>query len=89
MSCYIITYDLKQPADSRYEALYQAIRDYLTWAHITESTWAVVTEQTAVQVRDNLDKHLNSQDRICVVQSAGVGAWRNTQCKSEWLKENL
>ena len=45
MASYIISYDLRKP-ERNYEALYEAIKAYGTWAHINESLWAVVTSQT-------------------------------------------
>ncbi len=88
MACYIISYDLRKPGRN-YEALYKAIKAYGTWGHINESLWAVVTQQTAVQIRDNLVQHLDSDDRLFVVKSGTEAAWRNTICKNEWLKEHL
>lgn len=87
MNCYIISYELKGTRD--YTALYEAIKSYGTWAHITESTWAVVTDQTWIQVRDNLIRYLEQSDRIFVVKSGSAAAWNNVLCKHEWLKEHL
>ncbi|MBN2424520.1 MAG: hypothetical protein JXB44_05815 [Calditrichaceae bacterium] len=88
MACYIISYDLRKPGRN-YDALYDAIRSYGTWAKVNESVWAIVTQQTAVQIRENLDKHLDSNDRIFVIKSGIEAAWRNSICKNEWLKDNL
>ena len=88
MACYIISYDLSVPGRN-YDSLYEAIRAYRTWAHINQSVWAVVTTQSAVQVRDNLSKHLDQNDRIFVVKSGVEAAWRKSICKNEWLKEHL
>lgn len=87
MPCYIISYDLIEGGD--YEGIFKAIKDYGTWAHITESTWAIVTEDDHVKIRDNLGKYVPDKGRIFVVKSASVGAWRNVICKNEWLKKNL
>lgn len=90
MSCYLIAYDIREPsAPSIYEDLYAAIKSYGTWAHITESCWAVVTEKKASEVRDHLIGHLREQDRLFVLQSASVAAWKNVICRNEWLKKNL
>ena len=88
MACYIISYDLCKPGRN-YDELYKAIKSYSTWGHINESLWAIVTESTAVQIRDHLLKCLDSNDRLFVVKSGTEAAWRNSICKSEWLKENL
>jgi hypothetical protein len=87
MTCYIISYDLRGERD--YEPLYEAIRSYKTWAHITESTWAIVTTKTAVQVRDHLSSVMDQDDRLFVVKSGVEAAWIKVICKSEWLKGNL
>jgi hypothetical protein len=88
MACYIISYDLRL-SSRNYDSLYEAIRAYGKWAHVNKSVWAVVTSQTAVQIRDNLLRHVDTNDRLFIVKSGVEAAWRNTICKSEWLKENL
>ena len=87
MTCYIISYDLRGERD--YESLYEAIKSYGTWAHVTDSTWAVVTTRSAVQVREHLSKSMDDDDRVFVVKSGVEAAWRNTKCRSEWLKKHL
>ena len=87
MKCYIISYDLRKKRD--YESLYRAIRSYSKWAQIAESTWAVVTTNSAVEIRDNLLRVMDNDDRLFVVKSGVEAAWRNSICKNEWLKENL
>lgn len=88
MTTYIISYDLRAPGRN-YDSLYQAIKDYGTWAHINESFWAVATEKSAVDVRDNLLKHLHTNDRLFVIKSGHESGWRNAICTTEWLKEHL
>ncbi len=88
MPCYIISYDLRTPGRN-YNALYEAIKAYGTWAHINESLWAVVTTKTAVQVRDHLATHVDQNDRIFVIKSGVEAAWRHSICKNEWLLEKL
>lgn len=85
--CYIISYDMAEGGDDN--ALYDAIKDYGTWAHITESTWAVVTECSAKDVRDDLDTYLPEGSRLFVVKSGIEAAWRNVICSNEWPKRNL
>ena len=75
---FLISYDLSD--SERYQALYDRIKKYKTWAHITESTWAVVTEATAVELRDELIKIAGADTRLIVVQSAHVAAWNNALC---------
>lgn len=88
MTCYIITYDLRQPGRD-YSPLYAKIKSYNGWAKVTESTWAVVTDESAASIRDALLSIADSNDRIFVVKSGVEAAWVNSMCKNEWLKKHL
>jgi CRISPR-associated endonuclease Cas2 len=85
--CYLISYDLNKDKD--YSELYKAIKAYGTWAHIQDSIWAVVSTSTAEEVFDNLNKHVDKDDSLFVLKSGRAAKWKNQECKSEWLKENL
>ena len=87
MNCFIISYDLRKEKD--YEALYEAIKSYSNWAHITDSTWAVLTTKGAKEVRDYIKSKMDSDDRIFVIKSGVEAAWSNVICDNEWLKDNL
>ena len=87
MKCYIITYDLRNSRD--YASLHKAIKRHSKWAKVTESTWAVLTEKSATEIRDNLSKVMDSDDRLFIIKSGVEAAWRNSICENEWLKENL
>jgi hypothetical protein len=87
MATYIISYDLIKTKD--YPTLYEAIKSLGRWAKITESTWAITSDKTCSEVRDFILQYMDNDDRLFVVQSSGVGAWRNTKCSNEWLKNNL
>lgn len=87
MNTYLISYDMATGGD--YDALYEAIKEYGTWAHITESLFAVKTESTAKQIRDDIGQYLPTGSRLMVVKSGAVAAWRNVICRDEWLKKNL
>ena len=88
MSSKIIEYDLQQPG-SDYNALYNAIKEYSAWAHVTESTWFIKTDETCAQVRDKLMKLMDKNDRLFVGTLSGEAAWHNTLCKNQYLKDNL
>lgn len=88
MVCYVITYDLKAPGRN-YDSLIGAIKTYSKWAKVNESVWAVVTDKNSVQIRDHLASFVDPNDRLFVIKSGVEAAWRNSICKSEWLKENL
>ena len=87
MARYIITYDLSSPGRN-YEALYDRIKSYDRWAHITESSWAIVTQKSAAEIRDHLGEVLDSNDKL-LVGKLGTSAWRGLRDEiSQWLKDN-
>ena len=88
MKTYLIGYDLKTGQD--YENLITAIKKYGTWWHCLDSTWLIKTDDTAVEVRDNLKKHIYSNDKLLVAKLSGEAAWFgfSEECSS-WLKDNL
>lgn len=84
---YIISYDLVEGGN--YDELFERIKSYGYWAHITESTWAVLSTDSASDIRDNIAECLSDGSRLIVVESANVAAWRNVICRNEWLKKNI
>ena len=89
MATYIVSYDLKKPGKD-YSKLLKHLKSYGNWWHHLDSTWVIVTHKSAVEVRDETAAHMDANDLLLVVKSAGVGAWRGfNQEGSEWLKANL
>lgn len=88
MTSMIVVYDLCTPGRN-YNKLYEAIKSYSEWAHITESTWFIKTSSSCEQVRDKLKSQMDSNDRLFVGELTGDAAWRNVLCKSDYLKEQL
>ncbi len=84
--CYIISID-RNPS-RLYENFLDAIKTYSIWAKITDSTYAVVTNQSTTDVRDHLIQYLNPEDRIFVMKSSGVAAWRHANA-ADWLQKYL
>lgn len=88
MNTYIISYDLNEKQN--YDGLYNKIKDYKTWAKITESTWAIKTNNSAVEVRDSLKQVIKDDDnRLFVIKSGLEAAWSNVIGKNEWFQKNL
>ncbi len=89
MATYIVGYDLNRPHQD-YPDLIEAIKAYGTWWHHLDSTWIIVTNSTAKEIRDDLARHIDSNDELLVVKSGGVGAWKGFDDKgSSWLKDHL
>lgn len=86
--CYIVILSLHAKTD--YEPLYKLLKSYTTWASLLgNAAWAIVTAKTAAQLRDDIVPLIGETDRVLVVKSAGVGAWRNFPNSSDWLKKYL
>jgi len=86
LRCYIICYDVAEGGDYR---VIEAIKEYGTWAHITQSTWAIVTDQRPKQIRDNLISLMPDESRLFVIRSGSFAAWRNVMARNVWLKKYL
>lgn len=90
MKTYLIGYDLNKEGQN-YASLIKRLEVLFPtyWRHL-DSTWIVKTTFTAVEIRDDLRKHIDSNDELLVVGLTGVGAWTGFNTKgSEWLKNNL
>lgn len=89
MAIYQIDYDLQDPGQS-YEDLYKAIMNLGDYIHILESTWIVgVSDYTASEIRDNLKKHIDSNDKLLVTKLSGGWATTFSNSDTDWLHEHL
>lgn len=89
MSTYVVSYDLKAPGKD-YDNLIDYLKSLNTWWHHLGSTWVVVTSMSARELRDEIAKHVDSNDQVLVVKSGGEGAWRNfTDKGNSWLQKHL
>ena len=87
MNSYCISYDLCSPHRD-YSSLYDAIRDYGTYAKITESFWIVRSSGTSTTIRDNLSTHIDSNDKLFIAKLSGESAWSNlNEGTTKWLKK--
>ena len=89
MNTYIVAFEVFN--DDRKENLKTKLREYGTYCPINDNCWAIVSEDTAIQIRDNLNLSLVASDRIFVIRSGVIAAWRNVYSddNSKWLKERL
>ncbi|ELY77148.1 hypothetical protein C486_16905 [Natrinema gari JCM 14663] len=88
MTVYQISYDLQSPGQD-YDELFDAIRDYGDYAHILESVWLIDTSSTSPSsIRDGLQDHIDSNDRLLVTEKATSGeTWATTFSDdyTDWL----
>jgi len=90
MNTLLIGYDLNKTGQD-YDSLIEAIKSDGTWWHHLDSTWLVKTSQTATAVRDQLQRHIDANDELLVVDITGdAAAWYGFNEKANiWLKDNL
>lgn len=90
MTTFMIGYDLNKSGKD-YDGLIAEIKSISgTWWHHLDSTWLVVTDLTAVQVRDRLAPHLDSDDELLVAKVCAPAAWKGfNESGSDWLHKYL
>lgn len=87
MSSFLISYDLI--SDKDYSKLYEAIRNYGSFAHVLESVWIIKSSASSSEIRDNLKSYLDSDDKLFVARLTGESAWKNLSKEvSDWIKDN-
>ena len=86
---YGVSYDLKKPGRN-YSALYDLLRSYPSWCHVTESYWLLQTTESATQIRDRIAKVVDGNDRIFVGVATAPAAWQDLPKEvSDWILEHL
>jgi hypothetical protein len=86
--CYIISYDLCKPGRN-YDQLYEEIKSFPQWGHLTQSTWAVISSEDSESIRNRIMSVLDSSDRVIVIKSGQEAAWQNLMASNDWAKKNL
>lgn len=84
----IVTYDLCAPGRN-YDRLYEYLKSFPIWAHITESTWFISSGKNCNVIANEMTSFLDDNDRVFVACLSGYAAWSNVLCESDYLKQNL
>lgn len=87
---YVVGYDLDGPKRN-YEGLIDAIKSYRAYAKPVKSTWLIKTTDSASTIRDNLKSHIDSGDKLVVIQLHPDGGWATTfsDDHTDWMHNNL
>jgi hypothetical protein len=89
MRTFLIGYDLNRPVQN-YTDLIKAIEAYGTWWHHLDSTWIVKSDRSAMQIINDLRRHIDENDELLVIEHMGEAAWVGFNTKgSDWLTKNL
>lgn len=73
MATFLITYDLCKPGRD-YDELFEAIKAYGTYSHPVESVWLISTSLDVSSVCDDLQSHIDANDKLFVIKVA-PGVW--------------
>ena len=85
----LISYDLRKPGRD-YSSLHQAIKNVGNWWHCLESVWIVETSRAAIVVRDELMRHMDTNDKLAVLRTAGDwGTYNLDKDCNQWLQERM
>jgi hypothetical protein len=74
-----------------YKRLIDHIKSYGTWAKPLYSVWLVKSSKTASQIRDDLTRYVDSNDKLLVMNVTGT-SWaslRLPDAVATWMKANL
>jgi len=89
MNTYVVSYDLIN--QKNYEGLIEEIKSsYGTWAKPLESFWLVKTSSSASQIRDELKKVLDKDDKLIVIEVGSFCATYNVSNEvTAWIHDNI
>jgi hypothetical protein len=92
MSILLISYDLGVPETSDdYKKIIAHIKSYGTWAKPLYSVWFIKTDKTCAQVRDELNKLLDRNDKL-LVMDVSEDDWATRSIDKEvtdWMKKHI
>jgi len=86
MSVLSVNYDLVSPGKD-YSKLYDALKGY-THKHALDSLWYLDTSKTPSTVRDELKKHIDSNDKLIVFRLHQNWASSFSDSVASWLKSS-
>lgn len=91
MKTYLISYDLIRPETlSDYIRLFNTIKSARFWAKPLLSVWLVKTTLSSAQIRDELRKVIDANDKILVIEVTNSWASYNLPKEvTEWMQQGL
>ncbi len=90
MAVHWVNYDLNKTGQN-YDDLIAFLKSHNGWCKPLKSSFFVKTTLTAIQLRDGINAHIDSNDDVVVVTVGGQG-WATHSMSSQvndWLKKNL
>ena len=92
MKTFIISYDLGIPENrSSYINIADGIKKlYSPWAKPLQSVWIIKSNKTAGQIRDDLSRYLDNNDKLLVIEVVKHwGTYNISKEVTDWMKNNI
>ena len=91
MKTYLISYDLIKPETlPEYIRLFNTIKSAKFWAKPLRSMWLVKTTLSSAQIRDELRKATDTNDKILVIEVTNDWASYNLPKEiTDWMQQGL
>ena len=85
---YMITYDLNEPGQ-RYEGVIEAIKSASTgvWCTYWKSSYLIKSNLSAQAIMDRIKPHLDSNDRLIIVQTTNNYSGWLTESEREYIRK--
>lgn len=87
MTSYLVCYELVNNTHESY--VIDKLKSFGVWGRVIGNTWIIKSERNFVEIRDELAKYMESNDRLLVIKTESQAAWKNILCSNEWLIENV
>ncbi len=90
MAAYMITYDLNS-SGQKYDKVIQAIKDSSTgaWCSYWKSSYLIKSSLTPNQISDNIKPHLDSNDRLIIIEvKNNYQGWLSDK-QWKYIRENI
>jgi hypothetical protein len=86
---FLVTYDLVGTSETSqdYHRLIEKIKSYSSWGKVQKSVWLIKTSRSSEQVFQDLSAHMDSDDRLFIVEVNPNAWWINEICERKWLRE--
>ena len=91
MTCYIISYEMRQHADRQEQDLLAALEVFEDRCKALATVWFVCSPWTVEQIRSHLEVHLDQDDSLIVESlplNEGWSAWVAEDVR-DWLAKHL
>jgi hypothetical protein len=90
MATFIISFEIL--ATDRDNQFKERLKKYGSYCPINNTCWAIVSNNSANQILEELETHVNSlTDKLFISKVGSEASWRNTYGPAwdDWLKKNL